>query len=265
MTNLYFINYKDATVPKVNPFSEDGKYDENWVFLKLAMTDDYILKTSTDTIFGLAVSRYISSWFYYLGDFIEYNRAHNRNIIFFGTRVILNTAFKRYKGHSNLDKSLRDHEPETLVHSISPANYKHIMESGYIKSWNMLKSENQVASDQTPIGKALGDPVDFSDYVMFGVGVMPEVIVSSKQKGYICMDENAKYEPGVRFYFDTSKLAESGILLRDGAHLKVMDKISIDMCSFKIKATDIDFGNMELTPRNFANLADKAFMERSNK
>ncbi len=66
----------------------------------------------------------------------------------------------------------------------------------------MLKSFNRLGIPGEPIGVKLGDPKDFSDYIMFGGGVIPGIVVNSKQKGMITMNVNEDYMPGARFYFD---------------------------------------------------------------
>ena len=132
-----------------------------------------------------------------------------------------------YVGHSHNEKSLRDYEPKILVHSTSMENWIQIQKDGMLKSWNRLNITNK-----EPIGKQLGDPVHFSDYIMFGGGVSGEIVVNSKQSGKIVMDIDAEYRTGARLYFDAEKIAKDGLLVRDGAHVKVKECLPLEHILF---------------------------------
>ena len=91
----------------------------------------------------------------------------------------------------------------------------------------MLKRE-KATWEKEPIGQQLGDPDDFRDYIMFSDGaVSGEIVVMSKQYGKIVMDQDMQYETGVRLYLDVKKIAEDGLLIRDGIHLKVKDTLPL--------------------------------------
>ncbi len=80
-----------------------------------------------------------------------------------------------------------------------------------------------------PIGQVLGDPTDFRDYIMFTNGsVSNEIVVLSKQQGKIIMDEDMKYNTGARLYFDMKKIAENGLLIHDGIHMKVKNTLPLE-------------------------------------
>ncbi|HEY5590395.1 MAG TPA: hypothetical protein VIK55_05200 [Paludibacter sp.] len=107
------------------------------------------------------------------------------------------------------------------MHTTTKECYQAIKLDGCLKSWNILKQENVLTEDK-PIGALLGDPVEYSDYIMFNNGGnSAERVISSKQKGYIEMDVDIPYIAGARLYFDCEKIAQDGLLVRDGAHLKV--------------------------------------------
>lgn len=98
---------------------------------------------------------------------------------------------------------IRNYESNILVHTTTPTAFQEIIKSGYLKSWNALKMHDD---NIKPIGSQLGDPIDYSDYIMFNNGgYYSELVVASKKKGYIDMDIHAKYMPGGRFYFDAKK------------------------------------------------------------
>lgn len=112
-----------------------------------------------------------------------------------------------------------------------------------------------------PIGRLLGDPDDFSDYIMFSNGsISGEIVVLSKQMGRVTMNPNMKYHPGARLYFDARKIAEDGLLIRDGCHLKVKDKLPI--APYLIWAAtwkSVGLINNLSTPKEFTELSNEIF------
>ncbi len=138
-------------------------------------------------------------------------------------------------------------------------SWEQIKCDGMLKSWNLLKAE-KVISEEQPIGIQLGDPEDFSNYIMFGSGVTGEIVVSAKQRGKIVMDVNAEYRTGARLYFDAKRMAQDGLLLRDGCHLKVKDVLPL--APYLIWAATWDTAGLASqlsVPRIFAEQADKQF------
>ena len=93
---------------------------------------------------------------------------------------------------------------------------------------------------------------------MLGGGFWNEIVVSSKQKGYICMDADCDYTPGARFYFDTKQLIKDGLLVRDGAHYKIKHKLPL---SYSLFCASLDNINLKgkITPKSFSAAADEAF------
>lgn len=197
-------------------------------------------------------------------DFIEYETAHNKNIIVSVSRCDLDVAKKEYSGHGYEDRFLRPYEQGVLVHSTTWDCWQSICNCGCLKSWNMLKAENSI-KEEKPIGNKLGDPYDYSDYIMFtNGGVVGEIIVSSKQKGKIDMNMDRPYKPGARLYFDAKKIANDGLLVRDGAHIKVKDKLNIEnylICSITLETMGLNYNN-EISPRTFANESDRFFQDK---
>ena len=113
-------------------------------------------------------------------------------------------AMDFYKGHKYNEPFLRENEPDVLVHSTTMSSWELIKQDGMLKSWNKLKARKSIEEEQ-PIGIKLGDPADFSDYIMFGSGISGEIVVNSKQQGEIIMDVNAEYLTGARLYFDAKR------------------------------------------------------------
>ncbi len=115
-------------------------------------------------------------------------------------------------------------------------------------------------NEQKPIGSFLNDPEDYSDYIMFNNGgFSAELVVSSKQKGFICMDTDAEYNAGARLYFDAAKIAGDGLLVRDGAHLKVKDILQLDKYLIWTATPDILGINAVTKPITFGKMADETF------
>ncbi|MCL2321950.1 MAG: hypothetical protein FWC47_07585 [Oscillospiraceae bacterium] len=93
---------------------------------------------------------------------------------------------------------------------------------------------------------------------MLGGGYWNELVVCSKEKGYICMDADCEYTPGARFYFDTLKLIQAGLLVRDGMHYKVKDELSLSNMLFCATINNVSIVG-KITPRAFSSASDEAF------
>ena len=256
------IYYADKSFDQttINPYNNNQPYSDNWVMFKLLDAADFNLSTGggIDGIFQLIVAKGNTDWAYRLFDFIQYESSHNKNIILAVDAEDLEAARQTYGTHGYMDRFLRPYEQKILVHSTMKENYKSIMHDGCLKSWNMLSNHGK--GNESPIGHLLGDPLDYSDYIMFSKGgVAPEIVISSKQKNRIEMDIDMQYVAGARFYFDAKKIAEDGLLVRDGAHLKVKDCLDVGKYILWI-ATPENLGITEnTTPRIFAEKADLTF------
>jgi len=251
MPNIYYVE----KIESINPFSSDGLYGERWVGLSITDSAEYKMMSGTDILFGFKISRHSEGWQFRAMDFIEFNSMLGRNIIYTGNVEDLETAKTVYNGHSIYDQFLRPYEPCVLVHSTTPEGYRGIIKDGALKSWNKIKKGH----DDRPIGALLGDPADFSDYVMLGeLGYWSEIVVSSNEKGTICMDPDCDYQPGARFYFDTLTLIKEGLFVRDGMHYKVKDELPLSYAVFCATPENITIDG-RVTPRSFADAADEAF------
>ena len=57
--------------------------------------------------------------------------------------------------------------------------------------------------------KMLLEPMDYSDYVMLDVlEGCGELVVNSRQLGYVCTDPNIPYSPGIRLYLTPIELSK---------------------------------------------------------
>ncbi len=245
----------------INPVT-GKKYDTSWIVLILTKSEDYekFVGSSNGCAYTLKVSkRKDKNWQMSVGDFISFNKAEGKNVILVMSESDYNEVQSVYSEHSYSD-ALREYEPKVLVHSTSLANWDSIKHDGMLKSWNVLKGELDNFEDE-PIGAQLGDPTEFSDYIMFGSGAACEIVVASKQVGQIIWDVNATYVPGARLYFNLEKIANDGLLIRDGAHMKVKNKLPLQpYLLFVATADKIDLSGKEITLSSFAQAADKLFI-----
>lgn len=174
------------------------------------------------------------------------------------------TVKKIYKTHAYNEPFLRDNEPNILIHSTPMQNWEQIKYDGILKSWNRLKKENAVDEEQ-PIGIRLGDPMDFSDYIMFGEDVTGEIVVNSKQLGIIEMDIDNEYFTGARMYFDAKKMAQDGLLIRDGCHIKVKDILPLNpYLIWTATWENIGLDSQVSTPKIFSQKSDQQFKKIFN-
>lgn len=118
--------------------------------------------------------------------------------------------------------------------------------------------------EKEPIGHYLGDPIELRDYILFANGTTGEIVVNSKQKNRIEMDENSEYITGARLYFDMKKIAEDGLLVRDGGEMKVKDRLPLEpYLLFTATWGKIGLESEKSTPRVFAEAADKYFTQQN--
>ena len=245
----------------INPITGYG-YDSSWIVLMLTGSEEYqfMCGSRNGCAYTIKVSRIkCDDWKMAVGDFISFNEANAKNIILVLTELEYKAVKAYYESHSYNEPVLRKGEPLVLVHSTPMVNWEKIKHDGMLKSWNILKAERAVA-EKYPIGIQLGDPVDFSDYIMFGGGVTGEIVVNSKQQGKIAMDVNTDYLSGARLYFNAEKMAQDGLLVRDGCHLKVKDTLPLKpYLLFAATWENIGLASQVSTPKIFSEKADEVF------
>lgn len=258
MLKIVDVNFR---ITEINPFT-NLPYDDSWVILCLTDSNEYQMMNGgkIQSAYVLKVSKQYPHWEMAVMDFIGYNENCGKNIIISVSKSDYEQAKKTYSGHSYNEYCLRSYESDVLVHSTTWDGWQSIKADSCLKSWNILKQE-KIDWETAPIGKSLGDPKDFSDYIMFSDGgVSGEIVVASKQKGYIEMNTEAEYIPGARMYFDVRKIAEDGLLVRDGAHLKVKDKLPLKpYLLFVADWQSVGLKNNISTPQEFTKLANETF------
>ncbi len=249
---------------QINPFTSN-KYDETWMALALTFSADNKLVSGvgSEGVYFIRLSILLNKdWELCVGDFIGYCEANNLNGILVMSQEEYQNVMQKYLGHSYNEANLRKDEPNILIHSTTAESWESIKRDGMLKSWNRLKSE-AVEWEDHPIGDKLGDIEDFQNYIMFGGGVTGEIVVSSKQAHCINMDINAEYRTGARLYFDAKLMAEDGLLIRDGAHIKVRD--TLPLAPYLIWAATWDvlgLSSQISTPKIFAETADEQFRKK---
>ncbi|WP_242867815.1 hypothetical protein [Clostridium sp. Marseille-P299] len=105
------------------------------------------------------------------------------------------------------------------------------------------------------------EPADYSDYIMLDVlKGCGELVVNSRNLGYVCTNPHVIYTPGVRPYFDVGKMFSDRIVTRDGLHLvKIKDRLPLK--EYLLAAvTSNDFStNIQWTPTLFTEKANELF------
>ncbi len=250
---------------RINPIT-GYEYDDSWIILMLTDSLDYqqMSGSSDGCAYTIKMSRsQCKNWKMAVGDFMGFCEAHRKNAILVIREAELKAVKKHYEGHSYNEPLLRESEPSILVHSTPLDSWEQIKRDGMLKSWNVLKTE-KVIHEERPIGIRLGDPVDFSDYIMFGGGVTGEIVVNSKQQGKIVMDTDAEYLTGARLYFDAKRMAQDGLLVRDGCHLKVKDRLPLEPYLIWAATWEtVGLASQVSTPKVFAERADRQFESTS--
>lgn len=245
----------------INPIT-NCEYDEAWLVLMLSndIPEPMIVGSTNSSAYTIKISKQLhSDWKMSVGDFTQYCNSNNLNGIIVISENDYQEAQNCYIGHSFTEPVLRDYEPQVLVHSTSMENWIRIQNDKMLKSWNKLNTESN-HFEKEPIGKQLGDPIHFSNYIMFGSGVSGEVVVSSKQSDKIVMNIDAKYQTGARLYFDAKKMAKDGLLIRDGAHIKVKDYLPLEPYLTWVSTWDkLGLKSQVSTPRIFSELSDNTF------
>jgi hypothetical protein len=247
----------------INPIT-NNIYTDNWIAYCLTNSDKYHMMNGggSNSLYTLSVSKKYPNWEMSLMDFIEFQTSYHKNIILSVTDIDLKKANKKYGEHHFNENYLREYEPKVLIHSTTKNGWESIFNDSCIKSWNILKTEKQGWED-IPIGRQLGDPIDFSDYIMFSSGaISSEIVVLSKQNGKIIMNQDMEYLPGARLYFDIQKITEDGLLIRDGCHLKVKDTLPLKpyliwVADWKSVGLESEFS----TPTQFTQRANDCFNE----
>lgn len=232
--------------------------------IKCILTDSKEYKSFCgldNSIYTVKISKQHKHWYYDLCDMIDFYSNSSVELILDISNNDIELARSLYGNHSYDENTLREYEPTVMVHTTTLEAYKKIIADGSIRCWNLLKRQKD-SFEEKPIGSLLGDIEDFSNYVMLSpIDVNNEIIVASKQKGYIDTNPNQTYQAGCRFYLDSQKLANDGLLLRDGQHIKVTKEIQLDKYLICYLTADSIGLPTETTPKEVFEQTNRKFGE----
>lgn len=252
---------KDVGESGINPITGQP-FDSSWLLFTLTETDRYQILCGKDKFgpYTIQMSRHFPHWKMAVGDFTGFYGDKNFNILVSMPDADWHEAIQYYGCHRYNDRYMRHNEPSVLVHSTTYDNWLSIQADGCLKSWHILQKE-KAGWEDCPIGRQLGDPEDFSNYVMFADGAISgEIVVLSKQHGKILMDGDMPYTPGVRLYFDMRKIAADGLLVRDGLHLKVENRLPLSPYLLWYATWDrIGLSDNRSTPKEFTEKSNALF------
>lgn len=213
------------------------------------------------SVYTLRISRNFKYWYYDLCDLIGFYRSSDVELILDIEPNDIMLAKNLYANHCFNERKLREYESKVLVHSTSIENLESILYDGALKSWNILSAEKS-DWEQAPIGALLGDIDDFSNYVMLSLPYQNnEVITMSKQKSKIVTDISQIYQPGARFYLNAQMMANDGLLLRDGEHIKVKDYLPLDKYLIWYSTTEKLSLSKNSTPKEFFEKSNEKFFK----
>lgn len=212
-----------------------------------------------NSIYTLKISQHYEYWYYDLCDLIDFYKDTDIEVISEVSDSDLILAKKLYGNHKYNECELREYESNVMVHSTTKDNIQSILADMKLKSWHLLSAEKS-DWEKEPIGALLGDIDDFSNYVMLsGISQNNEIVTASKANGIISTDINQSYIAGARFYLDAKKLADDGLLLRDGAHIKVNNYIDLEKYLIWYSTPGILGIDEHTTPKDFYELSNERF------
>lgn len=246
-----------------NPFKEDGTYGSDWSAFIYDLDISYFTNVYPDAkLHVLRFSPAADKEHIRFFDFLSYELSYNRNVIIKVSKGIsAEDLLTQYKTAPH-EITFRSTDEEYMVHSTSLLTWEYIKKDKSLLSPNMLKADGREVME---IGlKPMLEPPDYSDYIMLDVlNGCGELVVNSRQLGYVCTDPNALYTPGIRLYFDVRKMIRDNIAVRDGLHLlKVKNCLPLaDYLLAAISSEDFQ-EEMKWTPTLFTEKANQLFFDR---
>jgi len=246
---------------KLNPFTQMGDYGKEWSAL---IYDGEIRHYSNiydgTMVYVLRVNPETDSKYERLFDYLTYETKHRRNVILsLPDHIDFHEVLEMFNSFPS-DNQLRKVDEKYLVHSTTKECWDSIKESGVLLSPNELKKQG---INILEIGlKPMLEPDDYSDYVMLDVlAGCGELVVNSRQLGYVCTNPDIEYMPGVRLYFDAEEIIKDGLGTKDGLHiLKIKDKLPLNKYLLEWVSAEL-FRKKDWTPSTFTDVANKYFLE----
>lgn len=247
---------------KKNPFETNGEYGEGWSAFIYDLEIPYFTNVYFDAkLHTVRFSPKADENNERLFDFLNYELSYQRNVIFKVSKGMnAESIIRKFRAASN-DIKYRKSDMEYMVHSTTKSAWRMINEAGALLSPNALK-ERGIKINEIGL-EPMHEPKDYSDYIMLDVpNGCGELVVNSRNLGYVCIDPNINYQPGVRLYFDMKKMIADRIIRRDGLHLaKVKDRLPLE--KYLIAAiTPDDFDvTIQWTPTLFTEKANQLFKD----
>ena len=246
---------------ELNPFTQMGNYGKEW---SAFICDEEIRHYSNiydgTMVYVLRVNPETDSKYERLFDYLTYETKHRRNVILSLPEYIdFDEVLEMFDSFPS-DNQFRGVDEKYLVHSTTKEYWDSIKKSGVLLSPNELKKQG---INILEIGlKPMLEPGDYSDYVMLDVlAGCGELVVNSRQLGYVCTNPDIEYIPGVRLYFDAEAIIKDGLGTRDGLHiLKIKDKLPLDKYLLEWVSAE-SFQKKDWMPSTFTNEANKYFLE----
>ncbi|MGN1410101.1 MAG: hypothetical protein ACI4XJ_07985 [Eubacteriales bacterium] len=256
---IYIADSKwNPTLP--NPFTADGSYGENWSAFIYDDSTPYFSNVYPDTkVYVLKFAPAADPENLRFFDFLWYEQSYGRNVIVrFCSGMNANEILSRFHNMNNV-VNYRISDGEVLVHSTTLSSWESIKREGALLSPSMLRRKGQAIRE---IGlNVMLEPKDYSDYVMLDIpNGCGELVVNSRNLGYVCTDPNVPYSPGIRLYFDVKRLFRDGLVTRDGLHpVKIRGKLPLDgYLLAAISSKDFPY-EIQWTPTKFTEKANELF------
>lgn len=255
---IYYANSECLPSDK-NPFSKDSEYGEKWsAFIYDEDAKYYTQVEKNVKVYTIRVSIKRDKNYERLTDFVSYETKYNRNIIIKADIEVRRIIDKLLSKSSN--NVIRETDSRWLVHSTTKASWESIKNSKFLYSPSELRKRGIMICE---IGlKYYLEPIDYSDYIMLDIlDGCGELVVNSRQLGYVCTDGSVLYKPGVRLYFDAHRIIEDGLGIRDGLHiLKVKKELPLERYLISVVEKDLIEPKEIWTPTTYTEEANNYFL-----
>ncbi|RKD28586.1 hypothetical protein [Lacrimispora algidixylanolytica] len=250
----------------INPFTINGTYDDKWSAFIYDLDITFFTNVYPNAkLHVLRVCPNADKEFLRFFDFLNYELFYQRNVILKVCKGMDSESLIEQYSKTSHEIGYRETDEKYMVHSTTLSAWKLIQEEKALLSPNMLGKKNKLV---TEIGlKTMMEPADYSDYIMLDIpNGCGELVVNSRNLGYVCIDPHIIYTPGVRLYFDVRKMFTDRIIIRDGLHIaKVKDRLPLkDYLLAAITLNDFD-ANIQWNPTLFTEKANELFYTKYSK
>lgn len=258
---IYYVNSEWSPL-QANPFSIDGQYGESWsACIYDEQIEHYSNTIKNAKVYCIKISAELDKDFQRIMDFIQYETYYERNVIIRVNEKIGHEVQSVLSNNIIKNSSIiRDTDSRWLVHSTTKESWKEIQRLGCLYAPSELKRRNIIVNE---IGiKVFMEPKDYSDYIMLDIlNGCGEIVVNSRQLGYVCTDPNVPYNPGVRLYFDGHKIIKDGLAVRDGLHiLKVKNELRLSKYLSMAITEEMILPKEIWTPTTYTEWANEYFL-----